>query len=189
MKKIGIYKSIIVSFFLKMSVIGIAAQHKNREFDAAKFSNFFVMSEGVTRNPTIGVILRRTDGRVFGMRHDRAMTACPIGSRIPTIRELAMYGQSLGAMGILEVDQVDPSSIPQGYYLVSAINTDNKTDEFYYNHEGFKYPNGDFYGAYYFWSSSLVSSDSGSAYDFAFDGFIGDRLRFSVDAVLCVTNL
>jgi len=116
--------------------------------------------------------------------------ACPAGTHLPTIRELAKKGQALGAKGILEVNQVTPDSVLfDGYYKISAINPNGEKDEFYYSNAGYKRPDGDL-GNNNFWSSSVDSNYSDRA--FVFDGFGGTAngtgvrdYNFDDTAVLC----
>jgi hypothetical protein len=105
-------------------------------------------------------ILRSDDGSIRYIDRDAAMTACPQGTHLPTIRELAELSKANGAKGILELNQLDPKKkLPAGYYGVhGAINPDGKKDSFYYNPSGYVRPSGDL-GKNWFWSSSIDSLD------------------------------
>ena len=95
------------------------------------------------------------DGKLKYMNQLDAANACPAGSRLPTVRELAIESVASGAKGILEFAQVDPKSIPAGYSLITALNPNGQADKFYFNSEGYVYGDGE--GAWY-WSSSMPSS-------------------------------
>lgn len=103
-------------------------------------------------------LLRSEDGRLLHLSQPEAMKACPEGTRLPTIRELAKISQTRGAKGILEANQDD--EIPAGYEKISAINFDGQEDEFYFSREGYKHPEGDLGESWMFWSSSVHSSFS-----------------------------
>lgn len=109
-------------------------------------------------------ILRNDDGSIFYTTHRWAEKACPTGTHLPSIRELAELSQKSGSKGILERNQVDPIRVPAGYHKISAINSDGKWDEFYFSNDGYEPPAGDL-GSNWFWSSS--SSFYGAAYCYA----------------------
>jgi hypothetical protein len=147
-------------------------------------------------------ILRRANGSILFMTQYEASGVDPVTKikvrpdaceaagkgRLPTIRELAQEAQTLGAKGVLEVNQVDPNNVPAGYYLVSAINPDRQKDEFYFNHDGYQRPSGDL-GAHLFWLASVHPHIS--ALGFYFSGPYGgvySRYRddFYVVGVRCI---
>lgn len=143
---------------------------------------------GAASAQAAGEILRDADGSIRYMNQHDAMKACPAGTHLPTIRELAKESQARGAIGILEVNQGNSDGVPTGYYKISAINPNGQKDEFYFNCEGYKRPNGDL-GNNWFWSSSLHSNYS----DFGYllnggSGFVGygDSPDNNNPAVLCV---
>ncbi len=100
------------------------------------------------------------------MTQSDAMSYCANqGMHLPSARELAELSASLGAAGISETPKA-------GYYLVSAINADGKSDKFYFSYAGYKRPAGDL-GNNWFWSSSVDSSNSDYAYYlYGINGFV-----------------
>jgi len=148
---------------------------------------FFTLLLGTASAHAGGVILHNADGNIRYMNQYEAMKACPVGTHLPTIRELAEESQSRGARGILEVIQVNPDIVPAGYYKISAINPNGQKDEFYFNYEGYKDPTGDL-GNNWFWSSSVNPYYSHVAFDlFGGYGYVYDNLRYYSDhAVLCI---
>jgi uncharacterized protein (TIGR02145 family) len=140
-------------------------------------------------------ILRYDYGPIRRMSQFYAMLACPHGTHLPTIRELAVLSQASGAKGILEVSQVDPNAVPAGYRKVSAINPNGQKDEFYFNHEGYKRPSGDLANNM-FWSSSVVADDrysDNSYYGYFFyggEGWVSYYVNLSSGnlAVRCVVG-
>lgn len=136
-----------------------------------------------------GTILHYPHGGIMLSNHEDASKACPARTRLPTIRELAKESQELGAIGILELTQVDPYSVPHGYIKISAINTDGRMDEFYYNNQGYKSPGGKL-GAFNFWSSSVLSRYSdGALMMYGLDGEITYGYRYhsyDIAAIRCV---
>jgi hypothetical protein len=101
--------------------------------------------------------VRNPDGSVRQMNQYDADTYCKSqGTRLPTVRELALYCQSLGAKGISATER-------DGYYLVRGSDSVGNPDSFYFSNEGYQRPTGDF-GNYWFWSSSVDSNYSYYAY-------------------------
>lgn len=118
---------------------------------------FFCFISQVSFAGDLGQILRDANGAVLGFTLFEARNACPSGTRMPTLREFAHYGQAKGAKGILEVNQVDPRKPPAGYNSFDFYNVeDGSNDAFYYNAEGFQRRPDDEYGNLYFWSSSSM---------------------------------
>lgn len=140
-----------------------------------------------------GEILRGASGYAKLMFYDEAVKACPKGTHLPTVRELAKEMEAYGAKGILELKQVDPNKVPFEYYKVSAVNRDGRRDVFYYNRVDYKGPIEDL-ESHWFWSSSVDSNDSKFAFGFGSEyGDIGLRNRVTRDSdgrnvVLCVPN-
>jgi hypothetical protein len=108
-------------------------------------------------------VLKNADGSVRIMNQYDALRACPVGSHLPTIRELAMESHTLGAGGILEIDPALPNQAPVGYVKIAALNADGKTDQFYFSWDGYRTPDGDL-GDGWVWSSSLVTDQSSDAF-------------------------
>lgn len=97
--------------------------------------------------------IREANGSIARMTHSDAMSACPEGTRLPTIRELLMESQRNGAKGILENAQVNSNRIPVGYIKISAINPNGQRDEFYFSRGG--YPQRSRGDVDNYWSQSL----------------------------------
>lgn len=136
-----------------------------------------------------GHILRNPDGNIRYFNHGEAMSACPAGSRLPTIRQLGEIGQSLGAQGILELSQVEyRGQEPAGYYEVMSTSPTGRPDQFYYNHFGYKVfvnilPKDTY------WSSSNFAFGTGrnSAYTLnAYYGGFEIEDKRQTHAVLCI---
>ena len=109
-------------------------------------------------------VLRDEQGKVLIMNQADAIKDCSQhGMHLPSIHELAKIGQDLGAKGILELSQVESGKVPDGYYKISAVNPDGTKEEFYFNYDGYKRPEGDL-GNNWFWSSSVNSDYSFSGY-------------------------
>ena len=112
-------------------------------------------------------ILRYGDGSIHYMNQQDAMKACPEGTHLPSAREMAIESQKLGHRGLLELNQVESGKEPEGYYKISAENSDGTKDEFYFNDypESYRSPHDDL-GRNWFWSSSVPSGVSGAVYFF-----------------------
>lgn len=106
-------------------------------------------------------ILRKDDGSIQIMNQYEAMKACPRGTHLSTVRELAELGRANGAKRIWEPSYED---VPGGYHEYSVINLyvnrsfsdpEGARDRFYYNPQGYNYPS---YipdlGNIWLWSSS-----------------------------------
>lgn len=105
-------------------------------------------------------ILRKDDGSIIYMDHFDALNACPNGTHLPTVRELALDAQARGAQGVLEAGQ---GSVPSRYDMIASINPDGFKDIFYFNFDDYSRPLGDSYKVW-FWSSSIGSSYTTAAY-------------------------
>lgn len=143
---------------------------------------------GAVSARAFGEILRNADGSLMYVTHFNAMKACPAGTRLPTAREFASESQARGAKGILEENQVDPNNIPRGYDKVVAFDGP-VADIFYFNHEGYKRPDGDL-GSLWFIASSqyyysfnhyIFSGRTGIV-----DGYYSPH--YSPGYVLCILN-
>ncbi len=133
-------------------------------------------------------ICRGTDGSIKPLNQDEARKACPTGTHLPHIRELAKEAQAHGAKGILEMDQVKPGGIPAGYQYVSRFSQGSQ-DEFYYSAEGYRRPAGDL-GDVAFWSSSTNCPDNSEGYYLdGTSGSIGRMLFVYHVPVRCVSDL
>lgn len=69
--------------------------------------------------------------------YKEALSACPSGTHLPSIRELAEEAKDFGAKGILQ-RSVDPNNIPPGYTHFLAVNAEEAKDDFYYSNDGYK---------------------------------------------------
>jgi hypothetical protein len=120
------------------------------------------LQEGLSQ---LGYLLRHKDGTIItGAHQDDAINLCRRrGKRLPTARELAVEGTKYGAE-LLDLNQVS-SGIPEGFYLVAAVNSDGKKDQFFYSTENYNRPEGDL-GNYWVWSSSVHPHNDGYAYIF-----------------------
>ena len=152
-------------------------------------------------------VVRDDDGSMIYMQQYDAMSACPKHTHLPTAHELAKQAGALGAQGILKnangsevtVQQVNSNQavVPNGYYEVKAINSDNSRDDFYFNDQGYKNPE-DHLGNHLgdaFWSSSLFytpkddtfSSDKLHAFVLIGDiGHISSGRRDEIHSVRCI---
>lgn len=104
----------------------------------------------VERQSLFPEIVRKADGSVARMSDQEAYYHClSLNAHLPTVRELALYAQSLGAAGIA-AERLDNS-----YGFINAKNADRyrQDDDFYYSNEGYQRPNGEL-GDISFWSSS-----------------------------------
>lgn len=75
---------------------------------------------------------------------EQALKVCPAGTHLPTVRELAKYGQSRGARGIIEIDQCKKlPNFPPNYSIERYLATGqyNGPDEFCYDSSGYTAPN------------------------------------------------
>jgi len=151
-------------------------------------SSFAALIFGFGSAHASDLILRNPDGSLLLVDRDESKTACPNGTRLLTVRELAQMIQSNGAKKILEIDKVDPERVPLGYIKVTALNPDGQDDQFYFNPKGYK-PGTSILGEGEFWSSSLhgTSEDVIHIASYYVDGETG-RLNLgmmSLNAVIC----
>ena len=151
----------------------------------------FVVAGAGARADTVDQdgILRGDQGRLLRMNQTDAIQACSKhGMHLPTIRELAKISQALGSKGILELSQVESGKVPDGYFKISAVNPDGTKDEFYFNNDGYKRPEGDL-GSNWFWSSSVYSYYSYyGCYLSGNSGYVGYYYRDDSDAARCVVG-
>jgi len=106
-----------------------------------------------------------------------------IKSRLPTLRELALYAQTLGAKGIREthfknVDMSKPqvqAEIKQmeglKYDAIYKGFGEKIVVDFYYSHKGYLHPEGDL-GRYLYFSSTI--GPESSSFAFLLNGYSGD---------------
>lgn len=108
--------------------------------------------------PDLTDVIRKPGGNhVITMTQFEARDYCLAqGQRLPTVREFALYSQSLGAQGISETAQ-------EGYDLVRGSDPDGNPDYFYFNSTGYESPGG-VLGYFWFWSSSVNPGDPRLAY-------------------------
>lgn len=140
-------------------------------------------------------LARHADGSVYYMNHRDALEYCRReGSRLPSIDELVLYAESLGAKGIAKADGGLPDS---SYYRIRILAEVNEYGlypnwgpsikdqyKFWFSHEGYRRPTGDL-GNESFWSSTLKYSFTPYYLD-GRDGEILDQLNSTELAVLCV---
>lgn len=143
-------------------------------------------NDGTTKSsegPQLGDIARNADGSIRYMVRDVAIEYCASrGMRLPSAREMAQFWASRGAVGISE-------TLKQGYYRINAKNVDGKNDPFFYNHDGYKRPEGDF-GNYWFWSSSSDTHSLRGGFVFSgLDGTIGYTEYIYKAAVFCNSGI
>ena len=138
-------------------------------------------------------ILRKSDGSLQLMSHDDATDACPDGTHLPNVRELAKIAQELGAKGILETSDIKDGVVPEGYTKICGKSGDRDEDEFYYNYNGYKRPAGDL-GKNWFWSSSRVGCE-GTSGAFNLNGEFGfimsddtNESQFYYTAIRCIKD-
>jgi hypothetical protein len=110
-----------------------------------------------------GEILKTSNGDIDHMTYEQAMKACPIGSHLPTAREITQLAVNEGAEGILTQAQVDREralgvpfgDLAQGVSQIVALNPGQfEPDRFWFRFAGYKVPTGDLVYEW-FWSSSL----------------------------------
>lgn len=111
-------------------------------------------------------VLRKADGSIRYLTQPKAMKACPSGTHLPTIRELAEEAHANGSKEILELNQVNPQQVPDDYEKISAINSDGTQGEFYYNNDDLDGYEVEWLGSNWFWSSSIHSHPMFSDVDF-----------------------
>ncbi len=133
--------------------------------------------------PVFSEIAKDKNGNVLLMDMIDAARYCKeLGMRLPTVRELALYAQSLGAAGISETRK-------EGFYLIRGENAENKPDFFHFSHNGYKQPQGDL-GNYWIWSSSFNAADLRGVYGLrGSTGEVVDAFRWLKDdtsTVRCV---
>jgi hypothetical protein len=122
---------------------------------------------------SLGDFLRDANGQVRRLSQYDAERACrEQGTRLPTVRELAVYSQSLGARviretahpGVLWSDSRVSAEIAQmdrdGYYPIYVANSSGqRAVDFYFNYSGYQRPAGDL-GEMPCWSSSVRPNGS-----------------------------
>lgn len=123
-----------------------------------------------------------------GVSQFEAVSICEDrGMRLPTARELALYGMSRGAEGIIEFSDNKRS-------LIYGMDKDGYEDKFYYNERGYWRPFfvlrlGD---PTFLWSSSFHPEDSFRPYVFYYSSghidndFHSARRSFKYGVVRCV---
>ncbi len=131
-------------------------------------------------------IARNEDGSVRRMTQYDADRYCRHqGQRLPTVRELALYAQSLGAQGISEKQK-------DGYYFVRGMDSLGNPDNFYFSDKGFQSNSEE--DSFLLWSSSIdlggISNSTDDAYSLnGWNGMItwGDiRYNAKYSATRCV---
>ena len=110
----------------------------------------FCFSTYAQELPEFEPIARNPEGEILFMSFRDAKNYCQnIGSRLPTIKELALWAQQLGAKGIVESkfkpkdwnsDELEKESslMWEKGYRTCYSNIINEGEIFYYNYEGFK---------------------------------------------------
>ena len=113
------------------------------------------------------------------------MKACPKGSHLITVRELAEIAQTRGAAGIVEVEDYDPKM--KNFKMISATTSSGDREVFYYGYAGYQRPSGDL--GLMFWSSSLDWDNKKKVYSIDNDGFIYNGiLPTNYLGVMCVRD-
>lgn len=154
------------------------------EWDGQEFTASFSCTLNADQPERDG-ILRSSDGSILELTQQQAVKACPVGSRLPTARELAGIARTNGAKGILELSDIG-SHIPSGYSLSTTVDSHGSHDIFYFSNENYHPPKGSL-GYQAFWSSSLELGNAERA--FIFSGATGDIYPFDLNyriAVLCL---
>ena len=135
-------------------------------------------------------VLRYPDGRAMYMNHFEALRACPAGSHLPTLRELAKKAEAWGAIGVWEAGPYVPSG--EGYGLMVVVNPDGQMDGFSFSSRGYRSQFNDVVG---FWSSSVEPTGSYGTYvkespdAYALmdgGGYLMRDSRLMINAVLCL---
>ncbi len=112
----------------------------------------------------VGSAALNSNGKILTLSQREAERYCQnVGSRLPTIRELAVYAESLGAFGI---DKEWPTSgYPWEWYSIiyKVDSSGNTVTDFWYLKEGYEWPHEDA-SNFWFWSSSIVPNQPGMAY-------------------------
>ena len=153
---------------------------------ASSFLLSIVLS--ATHAMALGTLLVDSKGDAVRVSGIDAQTACPAGTRLPTVRELAVEAQARGAQGILEVGQVDPAHVPAGYQLVHFFNEEGTEDQFYFSPHGYKRLSDEFaQKTSNIWSSSNRRSYSDDFLTLSGSwGMIGGS--YHLESVICVSN-
>lgn len=104
----------------------------------------------LTEQPSnLGDFVRDSNSKVRSMSYDDADAYCKSqGTRLPTVRELAVHAQSLGAQGISETYELNS-------YSIEMKTIDGKRDVFYFDGDGYKHPPNQ--SDHAVWSSSFRS--------------------------------
>ncbi|MGE3260721.1 MAG: hypothetical protein AB7K68_02970 [Bacteriovoracia bacterium] len=90
--------------------------------------------------PLQDVVLRDSQGNYPFLGKDEAIKACAKrGMQLPTIRELALLGQTRGAKGIVEPHELVGRDA-DAYEQVKALVPGGGVDEFYYDSSGYREP-------------------------------------------------
>ena len=104
-------------------------------------------------------ILIDAQGKVQILTFDEAQTACPSGTHLPSIREVASDSLAGGAK-ILELSEVKPGEIPYGFLIVEVVNADGTADKFYYNEKDFIPRTAEVWKVQFWSSSSFDEKDT-----------------------------
>jgi hypothetical protein len=113
--------------------------------------------------------VRSDNGNVRLLNQYAALRACPTGTHLPSLRELANECKMRGAQ-IFEKSQIDFDNIPSGYQQFRAVGVDGVEDFFYLDSSGYQNPGGEL-GAHGFWSASYE--------------LYGDEVGYVVDGATC----
>ena len=113
--------------------------------------------------------VRSDNGNIQCLSQFAALKACPIGTHLPSLRELANECKMRGAQ-IFEKSQIDFDNIPSGYQYFRAVGIDGFEDFFYLDSSGYQSPGGEL-GAHGFWSASYE--------------LYGDEVGYVVDGATC----
>jgi hypothetical protein len=127
-------------------------------------------------------IAKNTDGSISHMTHSGAISYCSsLGMHLPSAMELAQWAT--------EKEATISDKPDTGYYLVTAKNTDNKEEHFYYNF--WKFKNSEDSGEYFLWSSSTLAAKPDFVWVLGNAGDLSVLVPFTQEAysaVRCVAN-
>lgn len=124
------------------------------------------LSQAQNNASILGDLAKDEKGNVKTMNQYQAAEYCQsIGSRLPTVRELALYAQSLGADGISDRKEDDD------YGTIYTRDIDgNIVVDFYFSFRRYHRPGGDLED-YWYWSSSVHPKYPDEAY--LLSGYVG----------------
>jgi hypothetical protein len=131
-------------------------------------------------------LLRNNAGSIHYVQHSELSQACLMGTHVASIREMALFGQSHGAAGILDASQ--PTMDGDKY----VHETNNTNDKFDYRATGYQRPAGDL-GSLIVWTTAEedvnmdpMNPDGGTAFYWVFNIKDGNfYTNEGTNAVIC----